>query len=236
MFSSLFLQGMVIGVLVSIPMGPIGVLCVQRTLQNGRQSGLISGFGAATADSFFAAIAGFGLSIIANFFAANQFYIMLIGAVVLLYFGFKLFFTNTIKQARKQQRIKQNNFFTDFISVFFLTLSNPVTIIFFGVVFAGLGIVKSNPDLLFILIAGIFAGAVSWWLILSSLVNMFRKYFRLRILFYINKFAGVLIIAFGLMAMFNAFYPHIGTGQIEQSKILNYSTRVQDSLNTIEYD
>jgi threonine/homoserine/homoserine lactone efflux protein len=235
MFSSIFLQGMVIGILVSIPMGPIGVLCVQRTLQQGRQSGLISGLGAASADSFFAAIAGFGLTFIADFFQVHQFIIMLIGAAVLIYFGLRLFFTNTIKQARKH-RFKKANHVSDFISVFFLTLSNPITIIFFGVVFAGLGIVKTNHNSLFILIAGIFAGAISWWFLLSSLVNIFRRYFRLRILFYINRFAGILIVLFGVMAMINAFFPHISSEQFEHSKIINFSTKVQDSIKTNEYD
>jgi len=235
MISSIFFQGLFIGILVSIPMGPIGVLCVQRTLHQGKKTGFISGIGAASADSFFAAIAGFGLTFISNFFENNQFYIMLAGALVLIFFGLRLFFTNAISQVRKF-RLKKNNYFTDFISVFFLTLSNPITIIFFGLVFAGMGIVKNNPQSFSVLISGIFFGAITWWFLLSSVVNIFRKYFRLRIIFYINRFAGVLIVVFGLVAVFNAFYPEIGKSQFEHSKIVNFSNKIQDSIKQTNYD
>ncbi len=229
MISSIFFQGIIIGILVSIPMGPIGVLCVQRTLQQGRKSGFISGIGAASADSFFAAIAGFGVTFVSSFFENNQFYIMLAGALVLIFFGLRLFFTNAITQVRKL-RLKKNNYLSDYVSVFFLTLSNPITIIFFGLVFAGIGFVKNNPHSFLIVIAGIFTGAIAWWFLLSSVVNMFRKYFRLRIIFYINRFAGVLIVMFGIIAAFNAFYPEIGRSQFKDSKIVNFSNKIQDTI------
>jgi len=229
MLTSIIFQGLIIGILVSIPMGPIGVMCIQRTLHQGRTSGLVSGIGAATADSAFAAIAGFGLTFISDFFKDHQKTIMILGALVLMFFGFKLFFTNAINQVRRQ-KLNKTNYFTDFISVFFLTLSNPITIIFFGVMFAGLGVVKDDTSQVGVLIGGIFLGAIGYWLLLSSLVNYFRKYFRLRIIFWINKIAGILIVLFGVAAGINAFFPQFSEESLGNSKIIEITSGLNDSV------
>ena len=226
MLSSIIIQGILIGVLVSIPMGPIGVLCIQRTVHQGRTSGFISGLGAATADSFFAAIAGFGLTFITNFFRDQQFYLMLGGAFVLIFLGLKIFFTNTIAQVRKY-RFKRSNPFADFVSVFFLTLSNPITILFFGLVLTGIGILKDDVVQMRLLVLGIFLGAILWWFLLSSLVDLFRKYFRLKLIFWLNKVAGILIVVFGIFTLFNAFYPQITSGSMGNSKIVNITNKIK---------
>lgn len=206
MIPELFIQGILIGLFVSIPMGPIGVLCLQRTLQQGRLSGFISGLGAATADTVFASIAGLGLTMISDFFQDHQLYIMLVGAVLLIFLGLRMFFRNTIKQARSI-KYKQSNLVTDFVSVFALTITNPITIVFYGFVFATFGMVQDNFLSLGSILVGIFCGAISVWFLLSTLVNIFRKYFRLRIIFYINKIAGIIIMIFGLFAIYSAFTP-----------------------------
>ncbi len=206
MIHELFIQGILIGLFVSIPMGPIGVLCLQRTLQQGRLSGFISGLGAATADTVFASIAGLGLTMVSDFFQDHQKYIMLVGAVLLIFLGLRMFFRNTIKQARAI-KYKQSNLVTDFVSVFALTITNPITIVFYGFVFATFGMVQDNFLSLGSILVGIFCGAISVWFLLSTLVNIFRKYFRLRIIFYINKIAGIIIMIFGLFAIYSAFTP-----------------------------
>lgn len=221
MFPSTLLEGIIIGILVSIPMGPIGVLCVQRTIHQGRRAGLISGLGAAVADSSFAFIAGFGLTFLTDFFDAQQRYLLLLGAIILIFLGVKLFVTNTIKEIKKI-RHQRSNPYANFISVFLLTLSNPITILFFGLMFASLGVVKEDFKQTSVLIGGIFSGALLWWFILTSIVSYFRKFFRIRIIFWINKLAGVLIIIFGLFAAYNAFVP-ISTSKVENSKIMKYS-------------
>lgn len=226
MITSIFIEGLIIGILVSIPLGPIGVLCIQRTLHQGRRSGLISGLGAATADTTFALIAGLGLTFITNFFETQRIYIMLGGAILLTYLGIRIFFTNTIKQVR-QCKLKKTNWFKDFVSIFILTISNPLTIIFFGIVFTGLGLVKSDALEIVILVLGVFAGASLWWFTLSSLVATFRNFFRLRIIFWINKIAGIIIICFGLFAVYNAFYP-INTNNISQTKLLKISKSIKN--------
>lgn len=206
MVSVEFIQGIIIGLFVSIPMGPVGILCIQRTLQQGRLSGFISGLGAACADTVFASIAGLGLTMISDFFKDQHLYIMLAGSILLIALGLRMFFKNTIKQARAF-KYKQSNLVSDFISVFVLTITNPITIIFYGIVFASLGVVQDNVSSLIVLLSGIFCGAISIWFLLSTFVNIFRKYFRLRIIFYINKVAGVILMLFGLFALYNAFYP-----------------------------
>ena len=206
MMTTLFVQGILIGLFVSIPMGPIGVLCIQRTLQQGRLSGFISGLGAAFADTLFAGIAGFGLTMVSDFFQDQRMFIMLIGAVILIFLGCRMFFRNTIKQARAI-KYKQTNLLSDFVSVFALTITNPLTIIFYGIVFASFGMVQDNVLSLGIILTGIFCGAISIWFLLSTFVNLFRKYFRLRVIFYINKIAGIIIVLFGLFAIYNAFAP-----------------------------
>ncbi len=206
MLTNLFIQGILIGLFVSIPMGPIGVLCIQRTLQQGRLSGFISGLGAACADTLFASIAGFGLTMVSDFFQEQRLYIMLVGALILIALGLRMFFRNTIKQVRAY-KYKQSNLISDFFSVFVLTITNPITIIFYGIVFASLGMVQDNFMSLGLLLSGIFCGAISIWFVLSTFVNIFRKYFRLRVIFYINKIAGILIVLFGLFAAYNAFSP-----------------------------
>ncbi|MCQ2959639.1 MAG: LysE family translocator [Bacteroidales bacterium] len=195
-----------IGLFVSIPMGPIGILCIQRTLQQGRLSGFISGLGAACADTVFASIAGLGLTLVSDFFKEQHMLIMLIGSVILIALGLRMFFKNTIKQARAF-KYKESNSLSDFFSVFVLTITNPITIIFYGIVFASLGIVQDDIYSLIIFLSGIFCGAISIWFLLSTFVNIFRKYFRLRIIFYINKIAGIILVLFGIFAVYNAFSP-----------------------------
>ena len=201
------IKGLIVGFLASIPLGPVGVLCIQRTINKGRIYGLFSGLGAATIDSFFALVAAFGLTYIINFIEEQQFYIQLIGGVVIIILGVKIFNTNPIKQIRRHRK-KKNKLIEDYFSVFFLTLSNPLAIFLFVAAFAGIGIVSSDDSNVksFLIISGVFLGATSWWATLTFFVDLFRKRFRLKQLWWINKIAGLLIIMFGVAAMLAVFY------------------------------
>jgi threonine/homoserine/homoserine lactone efflux protein len=203
----LLVKGLVIGVSVSIPMGPIGVLCVQRTLNRGQLSGMISGCGAAAADSFFALVAGMGLGFLASFFNEQQIMLMLLGGAMLIFLGLRLYFTDVIKTVRQPGRNRKSGLLGDFVSVFFLTLSNPVTILFFGAVFAGLNLLENAPKYASaILVSGVAAGALLWWGVLTTLVHAFRSKFRLRGLVMLNKIAGIIITCFGLFAISSLFF------------------------------
>lgn len=203
----LFVKGIFIGFMVSIPLGPIGVLCVQRTLNKGRLSGFISGLGAAAADTVFALLAGFGISIIIRFIEEQQLYFQIIGGAIIIFLGIHVFYSNPVRQIR-MQRLNRNKFSQDFLSVFLLTLSNPMAIFFFLAMFTGVNLV-SGPMTFFNLtfvVAGVTLGAAAWWFLLSTFVNLFRDYFRLRNIWWMNKIAGVIIFFLGLAAILSIWF------------------------------
>jgi len=200
-------KGVIVGLSASIPLGPIGVLCIQRTLNKGKLSGFISGIGAATADVFYATIAGFSISIITDYLIEYQIFLRIIGAIVLFVLGIKLIRSNPGIQLRKQLKRKRKGLFGDFLSTLALTLSNPVTIFVFAAVFASFNIVDSKANFwsVWILIFGVLLGACLWWFSLSSIVNLFRDKFKLRRLLYINRIAGFLVIFFGIFILISLF-------------------------------
>ena len=203
----LLINGIILGFSASVPLGPIGLICIQKTLNRGKVAGLISGAGAAAADTFFAIIAAFGISFITDFIQREQFTLRIIGSVILIFLGFKIFFTNPAIQLRKQ-KAKKNNLITDFISIFFLTLSNPITVFVFGAVFASTGLLKTENTFweLCELVAGVFLGGMLWWFILTTSINIFRAKFRLKRLWWINKITGAVIIIFGIVALAGTIY------------------------------
>lgn len=198
----IILKGIIIGLLVSIPLGPVGILCIQRTLNKGRLAGLISGLGAAAADTIFAVIAGFGLTIIINFIEEKQIYFQIIGGLFVLYIGLKIFYTNPVKQM-KLQRMNRSQLSQDFVSVFLLTLSNPMAIFLFLAIMAAIKVASDRLTFIEIsmLSAGIAAGAILWWFLLSTLANRFRKKIRLRSIWWMNKITGSVVFLFGLLVL-----------------------------------
>lgn len=200
------IKGIIVGFLASVPLGPVGVLCIQRTINKGRVSGIFSGMGAATVDAFFAVVAAFGLTFIITFIEEQHFYIQLIGGAVLILLGINIFRANPIKQIRRHRR-KKNKLIEDYFSVLLLTLSNPLAIFLFVAAFAGIGMVSAEDSATksWLIVAGVFSGAMIWWFLLTFLINIFRKKFRLKQLWWINKIAGLAIIVFGVAAMFSVF-------------------------------
>jgi threonine/homoserine/homoserine lactone efflux protein len=194
------IKGVILGFSIAAPVGPIGVLCIRRTLQHGRLSGLFSGLGAAAADTIYGLIAAFGLTFVSDFLLAEQLWLRLIGGAFLFYLGGKTFFSKAAESPPEGMRHK--TLLADFASTFFLTVSNPMTILSFLAVFAGLGLVnvsESYGDAVG-LVGGIFVGSALWWLILSEGVTLFRKRVSQRVMRWINRAAGLIIVAFGLAA------------------------------------
>jgi threonine/homoserine/homoserine lactone efflux protein len=203
---NLIFKGVIVGLLVSAPLGPIGILCIQRTLNRGRISGFISGIGAAVADTIFAIVASLGLSIIINFIQKQHMYLQILGGLFVLYIGARIFYTNPFKQL-KLQRLGKTSLSHDFFSVLLLTLSNPIAIFLFLAIMAGINIADTNLSVFefLILLAGIFGGAVLWWFLLSTLANRFRKLIRLRNIWWLNKITGSLIFLFGLAVIISVW-------------------------------
>ena len=202
------IKGILIGVSVSAPLGPIGVLCIQRTLNKGFKSGLVSGVGAASADIIYAVIAGFSITFISDFLIDNQNYFRVIGGMFLIFIGAKIFTSNPAKQIRKL-RTRGNNYYKDFLTSFLVTVSNPITILAFGAIFASFNMVDKETGSfpIVILILTVFSGAIIWWLSLISIITIFKHRIRLRNLLWINRVTGILIIIFALLVIASVFIP-----------------------------
>jgi threonine/homoserine/homoserine lactone efflux protein len=197
------LRGLAIGFSIAAPVGPIGVLCIRRTLAEGRASGLVSGLGAASADAIYGCIAGFGLTFISNFLVTQQVWLRLIGGVFLCYLGSKTFLA---KPAEQTVSAKGNGLASAYASTFFLTLTNPMTIISFAAIFAGLGLASTSGNYVsaVVLVCGVFIGSALWWLILSGGVGVFREKFNPHGLQWVNRISGAIIAGFGLFALLSS--------------------------------
>ena len=202
------IQGLAIGIAVSVPLGPIGVLVIQRTINKGFISGLVTGTGASAADIVYAIIAGFSITLIKDFLINNQMPIRIIGGLFLVFVGVKITFANPAKQIRKF-RNKGNRYFSDFLTSFLVTISNPITILAFGAIFASFQIITNDTGKfdIAVLIMLIFIGALIWWIILIAIISIFRKKIRLRNLLWINRITGFLIVLFAIFVIISAFLP-----------------------------
>ena len=196
MFLEVFLKGIAAGLLIAAPVGPVGVLCVHRTLTGGRWHGLISGLGAAIADALFAVIVAYGLSFISDFLLAQQHWLRLGGGILLLVLGAK----NLLSKApRDDIEEPQRSLAGDFASAFALTATNPVTIISFLGVFAALGVGGGGgPIVSNALVLGVFVGSALWWLALSGGVGAMRAAMEEVYLRRIHIVSGVSLLAFGI--------------------------------------
>ncbi len=195
-----FLKGLILGFSIAAPVGPIGLLCIRRTLADGRLHGIVSGLGAATADALYGSVAGFGLTIVAGFLTGQHFWLQLFGGLFLIYLGVKTFFT---RPAERPANSEKKNLAGAYFSTLLLTLSNPATIFMFIAIFAGMGAVSQTERSLgaFTLVAGVFCGSTFWWVILSSLTSIFRSRLTAAVMVWINRLSGASIAGFGLFAM-----------------------------------
>lgn len=204
---SLFLKGIGMGLLVSVPLGPVGIMCIQRTINRGLKSGVFSGLGAASADLFYALIAGFGLSYIINFIEAKQTIIQFIGAVIIVIVAFKIFYTNPAVQLRNQ-RNKKGKPFEEVISIFLVTVSNPAVFFAFLAMFAAFNVLNTSYGHAGTIttIVGVFVGSMLWWYILSAVINHFRTKIRLKNLWWLNKIMGIIVFVCGILALADVLF------------------------------
>jgi threonine/homoserine/homoserine lactone efflux protein len=197
----LLLKGLVIGFSIAAPVGPIGVLCIRRTLAEGRASGLVSGLGAATADAAYGCIAGFGLTFIARFLVSQQVILRLVGGGFLCYLGLKTLVG--AKPAEQAALAQGRGLVGAYTSTFLLTLTNPMTILSFAAIFAGLGLANTEAGYgaAGALIVGVFMGSALWWLMLSGGVGLVREKFDLHALQWVNRISGLVVTGFGVVAL-----------------------------------
>jgi threonine/homoserine/homoserine lactone efflux protein len=198
---ALFIKGFLIGISIAAPVGPIGILCINRTLSAGIIAGLLTGLGAAVADAIYGCIAGFGLVAITKFLLSQQTVIKVVGGTFLIYLGLKTLFarakTNSITDRSRTP-------WQDFTSTLLLTLTNPATIISFIAIYASLGIVEPNANYLeaLMIVFGVFFGSLTWWCVLSTSTSLIRHKLTEEILVWINRFSGIILIGFGAFAFF----------------------------------
>ncbi|MBI5840877.1 MAG: LysE family transporter [Chloroflexi bacterium] len=198
---TIFLRGFIIGLSIAAPVGPIGVLCIRRTLAEGRLNGFLSGLGAATADMLYGAVAAFGLTFITDLLVGQANWLRLVGGVFLLYIGIRTFIA---KPAGHAAQASQNGVFGAYISTFFLTITNPMTILSFIAIFAGLRLGESNGDYVSaaFMVLGVFLGSAAWWLGLSFGVGLLREKFTPAWMVWVNRISGLVITTFGMIALF----------------------------------
>lgn len=195
---SFLAKGLIIGFSIAAPVGPVGILCIRRSLSQGYWVGFFTGLGAATADALYGFIAGFGLTIISHYLVNQQMGLKLMGGLFLCYLGFKI----ALEKPTQESANPSGKFIGAYASTFFLTITNPITILSFIAIFAGLGLgTENNYGDAGILVLGVFLGSALWWLILVSGISLFRAQINARTLQWINRISGMIIIGFGLAAL-----------------------------------
>jgi threonine/homoserine/homoserine lactone efflux protein len=196
---STYARGLLLGLSIAAPVGPIGVLCIRRTLTQGWRIGFLTGLGAATADATYGAIAAFGLTALSSLLVAEQFWLRLIGGLFLCYLGARTF---VAKPAPVAANVTANSLAGAYASTLLLTLTNPLTILSFAAIFAGFGVANGGSTLAAgVLVAGVFTGSALWWLLLSGGVTLVRSRFRPEALIWVNRLSGTVIFVFGLLAL-----------------------------------
>ena len=193
---SFFIQGIIIGLTLAVPVGPIALICIQRTVTDGRFHGIFSGIGVATADSFYAAVTVLGLTIISSVIVTNQFLFRFLAGIVLIFVGMRVFMSLPSCVSTKTVH---ETYFKDYLSMVGIAIANPLTLIFFLIVLPGFGIVINSTAFLSAaeFIAGVFLGSTAWWILLCGTIGSMRSRFSIKTLGLINRVSGVLISVCG---------------------------------------
>ena len=203
----IILTGILIGICVSAPVGPLGVLCIQRTLSRGKLHGFMTGLGATTSDIIYALLVSLGMSFILDFINTHQFLIQIIGSIIILLFGIYLFLKkpkNQLPHIKKSHN--KGDLISDYLSAFGLCFSNPLIMFLFIGLFARFQIIESgNISNNIIAFISIIIGAIIWWILLTMIVGYFKNKFKLRELRIINKITGSIIIILSIIGIILAF-------------------------------
>lgn len=191
----LLIKGFIIGVVVSAPLGPVGVLCIQRTLNKGRWFGFVTGLGAALSDICYALITDYGMSFMDDLIVKHQIFLQVVGSIMLLAFGIYTFRSNPVKALRPVSA-RKGTYLHNFITAFFVTLSNPLIIFLFIGLFARFSFVMPGSPIGFQLVGflAIILGALTWWFGITYFVNKVRTRFNVRGIWMLNRIIGIVVI------------------------------------------
>jgi threonine/homoserine/homoserine lactone efflux protein len=200
-----FFQSLLIGFSIAAPVGPIGILCIRRTLADGRRAGFISGLGAATADAFYGAVAAFGLTFISTFLITQSIWLRLGGGLFLIYLGIRTILDQP-EDTELPNSSEENHqgMLSYYMSTFILTISNPLTILSFAAIFAGLGagrLYSEGNISSLMMVLGIFLGSTTWWFFLTFVTGYVRNRINKDTMIWINRVAGAIILIFGIVVL-----------------------------------
>lgn len=203
----LLLKGIIIGLSIAAPVGVIGVLCIQRTIKQGKWIGFLSGLGAATADMVYGAVTALGLTSIMDFLLKNSQWIQVLGGIFLLLLGLKFFFIDSKKKVQANtDKSSSKTAFSAYMSTFFLTLSNPLTILMFIGIFSGSGaLIESNSQSPFLMVLGVFVGSALWWLFLSFSSHFLSQKINSNFHKKLHKISALVIVGFGVHNLVKIF-------------------------------
>ncbi len=198
-----WLRGFLLGFSIAAPVGPIGLLCIRRTLVGGFWEGLLTGLGAATADAFYGSIAGFSLAFLSSFLLSISPWLRILGGAFLCYLGIRGIFTT--RKVKQEGQVPGRGLAGAYGSALFLTLTNPITILAFTAMFAGLGLPQAGTSYRAAgsLVAGVFCGSMSWWLILAALVSRLRWRMTPALMVWVNRLSGLVLLGFGIWALWS---------------------------------
>lgn len=201
---SFFIKGLIFGFSIAAPVGPIGILCIRRSLAGGWMAGLLTGLGAATADAVYGCVAGLGIATVTGPLVAQRAWLQLFGGLFLCWLGMRIFLSRADEKAAPET---SGNAAMGYLSALFLTLTNPMTILSFAAVFAGMGLGGADAGHMAAgwLVAGVFAGSMTWWITLSSASALFRTRVNPKAMGWINRFSGAVLAGFGLMVVIGRF-------------------------------
>jgi threonine/homoserine/homoserine lactone efflux protein len=197
----LLFKGAMMGLVVAVPVGPLGLLCINRALSRGPWYGLLSGLGVATADALAGGIAALSISLVSQFLVDHQFLFRLTGGVFLCYLGYEIY-RDHAKQELPRTRIV-NGLLGTYVTTFLLTFSNPVTILSFVAIYAGWHVQSMGGHYVeaAVFAVGVFIGSASWWVALFLGLTVFRDRFNLRLLWWIHRISGIGIAVFGMVLL-----------------------------------
>ena len=205
---SFIFKGILIGMIASAPMGPVGVLCVQRTLNKGRWYGFVTGIGAAVSDIIYAGITGLGMSLVMDFVnnQQNKFYLQIVGSVLLLAFGVYTYRTDPTRNMHRSGT-KKGSLLHNGVTAFLVTFSNPLIIFLFLASYAQFAFVLPNhPFEMCVGFLSIFGGAMLWWFGLTWLIDKIRGQFDNKGIIIINKIIGCLVIIISLIILIGTVF------------------------------
>ncbi len=210
MLLGFLLKGVLVGLIIAVPTGPVGVLCIRRTIFHGQLAGFVSGLGAASADAIFGIIAAFGLSVVSELLLDYQQWLRLGGSAFLLFLGITAFASDPLEGTQDQR--DPEDLIADFASTFLLTITNPITILAFLAIFAGIGFSGAHATLgrAAILVLGVWIGSLLWWAALALGAGAMRVSFGRQHLVWINRGSGGILVLSGVALLGSSLFRYFG--------------------------